>query len=442
MKTDPQLTTKDKPDPENLKPQGFTLRYKVITGFGGLMLIMTVCIAFTLYKLADIEKSTVSVIEHRQPTTVMFLTLQQDLNLAIALLNEFLLTGKESDIARYQLVENRLDGYINNIQEISETSDDHISAEAIVKLQTLLAEFKNHGPILLQLRMDRQANYPGMALATETLNPLALEFIGLINEILNEDDIDAPEEKAKEARALLHEIRYTWSQMMNSLRLYFNQAANRDMDNFTSYSETNGKLLQQLNDMDIEIGFDAVDILSDIHDKYLEAIPPVLEFRQSEAWRSDVSILQQKVRPIVVELRALLNKLAFKQLKASSKSGDALTSNLEQIRTYTIIMLALALSIGLLLSAMITRSILPPIKELMEAAGLVSSGDLNAEIHIKSKDEVGLLGGSFNTMVNGLREAELEKHQYTQTLELLNEELEGRVASRTADLEQIGRAHV
>ncbi len=422
--------------PAEQKPQGFTLRHKIITGFGGLMLLMTLCIAFTLYKLSTIEKSAISVIEHRQPTTVMFLSLSEDANLAISLLNEYLLTGQEADIARYQIVENRLSGYLANIESLAGKEDEHIPAGKIARLKELLAEIKMHGNHLIFLRGNNADNYPGIRLASETLNQPALEFMGTINEIIANDDIDASGEKAKAARNYLFELRYTWTQMMNSLRLYFNSGVIREIDNFKNYSEVNGETLKKLKSLDVEIGFDAVDTLLAIRNEYLQGVPAVIEFRRSDGWRADIDMMRTEVRPLINEMRSILKKLVSKQVRESNKSGDALTSNLEQIRLYTISLLVFALSIGLLLSAMITRGIIPPIRELMEAARLVASGDLNAEVNIKSRDEIGMLGGSFNTMVNGLRAAELEKQNYLADLENLNSELEDRVTKRTEDLER------
>ena len=83
--------------PTEVKPAGFTLRRKIISGFGGLMLLMTFCILFTLYKLSTIEKSAISVIEHQQPTAILIVTLSEDLNLAVSLLNEYMVSGKEGN---------------------------------------------------------------------------------------------------------------------------------------------------------------------------------------------------------------------------------------------------------------------------------------------------------------------------------------------------------
>ncbi|NOX42240.1 MAG: PAS domain S-box protein [Gammaproteobacteria bacterium] len=424
----------------DFKPRGFTLRRKIIVGFSGLMLLMTICIVITLYELTTIEKSAISVIEHQQPTTILILSLSEDLNLAISLLNELLLSGNENDIAKYQLIYQRLYVYLDKIEKTAKQSNRSISVESIKKLRSLLDEIGKHGSTLIFLVGNLIENYPGFKVASEQLNPPALEFIGTVNDIIDGNDIDAPLETVSKIRELLYKVRYTWTQMLNSVRLYFSQRTNEfnrnsdDLNNFRNYSELNEDTLIILQEMDVDIGFDAIESLIEIRTQFLQNMRKIVDIRHRGQWRADVTLMRTKVNPLVKEMRSLLAGLVDEQVKATNASGNALTSSLEQIRTYTTALLLFALGSGLLLSIMITKSILPPIRKLMEAARQVTTGDLDAEVHLKTKDEIGLLGGSFNTMVEGLRTAELEKQQYTKTLETLNAELEARVASRTADL--------
>lgn len=427
----------------DFKPQGFTLYRKIITGFSGLMLLMTICIVITLFKLTTVEKSAISVIEQQQPTTILILSLSENLNLAISLLNEYLISGNEQDIAKYQLIYHKLYAYLDKMKKVAEQdNNNNISSESIEKLSSLLDEIGKHGSTLILLVSSLSANYPGLKVANEELNPLALEFIGLVSEILEKNDIDASPEKTKEAREQLYIVRYTWTQMLNAFRLYFRQKTNElnlssnDLENFNNYSELNGRTLKYLQEMNIDIGFDALDTLTEIRTRFIKIMREVVEIKRSGQWRADVILMRTKVNPLAKKMRSLLLELVDEQVKATNSSGNALTSSLQQIRTYTTLLLAFALGIGLLLSITITKSILPPIRKLMEAARHVANGDLSAKVHVTTKDEIGLLGGSFNAMVDGLREAELEKQKHTSKLETLNAKLEDRVTSRTIELER------
>ena len=412
-----------------LRPQGFTLRRKIITGFSGLMLIMTLCIVITLYKLTTIEKSTISVIEHQQPTAILVVSLSEDLNLAISLLNEYLLSGHEEDIIDYPLIEQRLFVYLEKIVEISEKSNSSISAESIEKLKSLLEKFGEHGVQLIYLRDNSEENYIGLRMANETLLPLNFEYIGLVNVLIDQNNTEDPTETDIKTRELLYKARYTWTQIITSMRLFFNRGAEESLTNLNIYNEINESTLKELQSLDHGLDFDGVENLLSLRTEYFKQVPRVIDSRRGDRWRADMHLMRTQVKPLVEELRSLLVDLVDKQVDATEQSGNALTLNLEDIRIYTIVLLAFALVCGLILSVTITRSILPPVGRLMEAARRVADGDLDTEVRVKTKDEIGLLGDSFNAMVDGLRFAEVEKQQYTATLE-------DRVNKRTVDLEQ------
>ena len=59
-----------------------------------------------------------------------------------------------------------------------------------------------------------------------------------------------------------------------------------------------------------------------------------------------------------------------------------------------------------LVVVVISRSITLPIRELMRGAERIGRGDLEHRIEIKSKDEIGVLAESFNTMVKNLSETQ------------------------------------
>ena len=412
-----------------LKPQGFTLRRKIITGFSGLMLIMTLCIVITLYKLTTIEKSTISVIDHQQPTAILIVSLSEDLNLAISLLNEYLLSGDEEDILDYPLIEQRLFVYLEKIVETSEKSNSNISVESIQKLKGLLGKFGEFGVQLIYLRDNPVENYIGLRMANETLMPINFEYIGQVNALIEDNNTDEPSATDRKARDLLYKARYTWTQIITNMRLFFNRGLEDSLANLNIYAEINQSVLNELQGMDVDFGFDGIESLISMRTNYFKLVPKVIEYRRGDRWRADMHLMRSEVKPLVEELRSLLVDLVDSQVEATEKSGNALTLNLEEIRVYTTALLIFALICGLILSITITRSILPPIGRLMVAARRVADGDLDTEVSVKTKDEIGLLGGSFNDMVDGLRLAEIEKQQYTATLE-------DRVNKRTADLEQ------
>ena len=87
------------------------------------------------------------------------------------------------------------------------------------------------------------------------------------------------------------------------------------------------------------------------------------------------------------------------------------------------------LSLALLLTVLVRRGVLRPVRELVEGTRWVAMGDLNYRIPVRSADEVGELAASFNRMTEALGKAQGELTGLVGTLEQ-------RVEERTRELRE------
>jgi len=120
---------------------------------------------------------------------------------------------------------------------------------------------------------------------------------------------------------------------------------------------------------------------------------------------SDV-LVNQKLSTLDSKSDALnLRAHAFVQhtndnVAASMKQSESYGTNAVTIIYGSIILSVLvSICLALIVSTMITK----PIRSLMEMANKISWGDMNVNINIKSKDEIGDLARSFNRMKNAFK---------------------------------------
>jgi adenylate cyclase len=81
-------------------------------------------------------------------------------------------------------------------------------------------------------------------------------------------------------------------------------------------------------------------------------------------------------------------------------------ASLEDLGLDVIVAVIVAFTISFELTALLTKSVLDPVGDLLTATEKVKRGDLSTRVPIVSGDEMGTLAASFNEMVRGLEERE------------------------------------
>ena len=117
---------------------------------------------------------------------------------------------------------------------------------------------------------------------------------------------------------------------------------------------------------------------------------------------------------VVVPVSETQSELLDTQTKLANETRSTLINLL--------ITMLILLAVSLLVSRLMGNALARPLTELTNTATRLAEGDLSAEAHSQTQDEVGVLANAFNVMTSRLRD--------------LIASLEQRVSERTADLEQ------
>ena len=95
-----------------------------------------------------------------------------------------------------------------------------------------------------------------------------------------------------------------------------------------------------------------------------------------------------------------------------SESRDYFAAPLNRLFQNTLVSVALAGTVFLLLAMIFARSIVGPIQRINTAAHALKAGDYDkANIPVRSNDEIGQLARTFNVMIDVLRQRERERER-------------------------------
>lgn len=143
-------------------------------------------------------------------------------------------------------------------------------------------------------------------------------------------------------------------------------------------------------------------------------------------FNTKVEPLRQAMNDTVRSLNAVLSS----QAKEANAQIEQITSNSLLIILILIVSgIALSLTIGLLISRMVTK----PLRNLSQLMSRAGAGDLTVHGDYRSRDEIGQVTGSFNDMITNMRDIIRKVDESALTLSASSEEL-------TASAEQTAQA--
>jgi PAS domain S-box-containing protein len=203
-------------------------------------------------------------------------------------------------------------------------------------------------------------------------------------------------------------------------------------------------LLEQIAILDERVKVpEAIMILDNIKsntDELVAAGNSLLEAYDEEMARTGV-FETEKHKELILALHntaaAIQNdgiELAKYNIHLESELKNTAVQNAASIQRNIIIVMVCLIVFALGLAYLISISITKPIKELKDAAIMISKGDLTRKARIKAKDEIGELANSFNLMTDKIQERNEQLEATNEELRKAQNELERRVKERTEEL--------
>lgn len=187
----------------------------------------------------------------------------------------------------------------------------------------------------------------------------------------------------------------------------------------------------------IKIGQEGYAIIMDQSGKYISHPTAESGSEAKDSWVAQVLEQDAGELDYVYENQEKKMTFATNQLTGWKLAGTMYASEVKKsaqsIWNYTLITIAAATLAGAVLVYFIIRSITEPLKQLVGSVHQISQGNLSETIEVKSKDELGQLGHSFNEMVESLRSVIRSVNETVELLASSSEEL-------TASAEQTSKA--
>ncbi|OMF61548.1 hypothetical protein BK139_06840 [Paenibacillus sp. FSL R5-0490] len=161
----------------------------------------------------------------------------------------------------------------------------------------------------------------------------------------------------------------------------------------------------------------------ELNEQYSAALRETSELAISSKNEEAYAMFTNSVKPLRSEIGAIIDELTAYNDQRAQDLNEANTEGFKAASYIMLGLLGLAILICGLTGFFIYKLIVPKVKNLQELMKAAEEGDLTAEYTAFSKDEIGQLGASFNSMMKGLRSVIAKIQESSELLASSSEEM-------------------
>ncbi len=359
----------------------WSISIRLLIGFSLIILFVIALAVINLSGLLSVQRAVDSALTHGLRIQDLGNRIQNDLTVARRQEQAFLLNwekdGYENAVNSYLIPHGNsitdIRQSITNLNELMGSQDDpmfNTIYPKLAELSTLLATYRNEFNAVTNLLQER-----------------GTEKSGVLGELV--EDGQALTDKASSlAQPDLLAL---------SLQLQLSEKNYRVHDE-QRYQDDVNLLLKQFR-----------STLADSMETDVQSMMPLLDHYEAtfaELVRLDAEVdnhtqqysaAAEAIHPLALDIAASGTEFADEQL-------FSVTGNTQRARTTLIIAAIVAVVVGSLISFGLARQISRPIGELSNAAIEIGRGNLQVQARVESRDEIGTLAASFNSMTSQLRD--------------------------------------
>ena len=409
------------------------LGHKILAGYALLLLLLAVIASLAVSRLSQVNESVTEMVEQQQPAILGAKQLAADINQTTSALGFFLSSQEESHKANYHQGLERSEDLLLRLQTLPAIAKDPESKKLISALFGDLKLFRDLGERLLETTTSYEKTYPGMAYANVDINPLNREMIDLTSRmILSEKEEDASEER-RDLLISLADLRYTWSNAINSIRGYLafrSDAIIEDLDLYIGRAEATIEKIRTFSDYLTLDQEDAIETFEVKLQQIKQNIEELKRIHGGEQWRTDAWLVRDQAAPLIDSIDGKLKQLLERQTSAIERNTSALISESSETTSFVTTLLIFGLLIVVLLAWLSNRLITKPLQSVVQALDDIAQGESNLthRLTFSRKDEIGKLAESFNIFVDKIEA--LVRHTASSTERVLEAVAKSTEASR------------
>lgn len=383
--------------------RNFSIRTRIVLGFTTAFVLLGVISGLQYFSSKSVNSTMQEVVEERQPQALTIKTASATLQNAASQLGFFSATGEPA-------LSKAFDQAMNEVKRLVADYGDRLSPSdperiTLTGILSGLDQFRRLGDRIIELRGDRESNFPGIAFANDQVNPVTLRMNQQAAGLLSFEISDGPADgEQAERMGVYSDLRDALSNTMRGIRGYLAFRTAPQKDNTLTFLARAEELIERIGTWSHILTFEQEEYLDGLRQGLADLRPGVerlFELHGSSKWRTDSWLLQTELLPQLNDLVAQLDQLVENQERGIAAASDQLLIDAHNATQWSLWITVIGLLSGILVSWLITRSISAPLRLTNQAMAQVADGegDLTKRLDVHGRDEISELATSFNSFI-------------------------------------------
>ncbi|MDX1520082.1 MAG: HAMP domain-containing protein, partial [Anaerolineae bacterium] len=297
-----------------------------------------------------------------------------------------------------------------NLTQLEELSVDW-TTEEIRRLERLKATYKTWSPIperLFKLHQNPLENQPALHIYSLEYQPANAMILDQINDlILLEEQNGSLTIEDRELLDDIIDLETSFQAMATNLRAYVTSGDVAFRSGYAKSLDANTAAWRNLLARQSRLGKDQQAIFNTINQNRTQLLTfPLQIFEAIKGRRTyeDLYLFRTEAEPQAKQMLQLLNELKGAQQALLQTDLNKGRQSLNNVQLQTLFGGLLALILGSMMAYVFRGNIVRPIQRLINTAEQITAGDFTAQAQVESRDEIGQLAATINTMTGRLSE--------------------------------------
>jgi len=382
----------------------YSIKAKIFVGFA-LMQGIIVAVSVTAFvNLRHTETKVVYVTEDIQPTMLMVMELQNQIEKVSSSLGFYLLSHEESYRNAFVTGITDIEKQLTALQKSNYVQSELGVVEHVENIRSAVEKFKQLSDRMLPLATDQVKNIPGIAYASHTVNPISQEMLQIASGMVQSESDEEASEERRQVLLELGELRYTWVSSLIGVRAYLAYRNKSSLDATMAYMESAEGILGRLKNKGDELTLDQVDGIEQFEKgliKYRVVLKELVKIHSGEQSRLDSYLIRTEVGPLVQAINKHADLVAKELAQVTKQTKVGLVEQVASTKIKVLGLLVVGFVSGILVIWFIIKAIVTRLRQTQCAMDDIVSGegDLTRRLDDTGTDEIAQLAKAFNAFV-------------------------------------------